>query len=420
VRPRVRRRTTGPRRTLKGFELALPERHLVDPPTSPYDALGPDALRGRDTVKWTRFDDDVLALWVAEMDFPTAPVVKAAIRDAVEREQFGYSRLDIETGLPDATATWSETRYGWEIDPRRIHLLPDVLRGIELAIEAFSPRGSPVVLPTPAYMPFFEVVKILDRPLIEVPMAVDAGRFVLDLEGIEEAFRAGAGTLILCNPYNPLGRAFSAEELRALSLVVARNDARVISDEIHGPITYELSHIPYASVDDEAADHSVTMVSGSKAWNLPGLKCAQIIVTNPRDEQVWSQISGLRTHGASTIGIAANIAGYNEGAPWLDETLSYLDQNRRRLAELLAKHLPEVRYQIPEATYLAWLDFGGLRLPVEPAEYLLEKARVALNPGIAFGSPGTGCVRLNFATSRAILEEAIIRISSAVERRSAK
>jgi cysteine-S-conjugate beta-lyase len=396
--------------------LALPERHLV---TSPYDALGPDQLRRRGTVKWTRFDDDVLALWVAEMDFPTAPVVKAAIRDAVEREQFGYSRLDLETGLPDATATWSAGRYGWEIDPGRVHLLPDVLRGIELAIEAFSPEGSPVVLPTPAYMPFFEVLKVLNRPLIEVPMAVDSGRFVLDLEGIEEAFRAGAGTLILCNPYNPLGRAFSAEELGALSLIVARNAARVISDEIHAPITYGLSHTPYASVDDEAADHSVTMVSGSKAWNLPGLKCAQIIVTNARDEKVWSQISGLRTHGASTIGIAANIAGYNEGAPWLDETLLYLDQNRRELAQLLTKYLPEVRYQIPEATYLAWLDCRDLQLPVEPAEYLLEHARVALNPGIAFGSPGAGCVRLNFATSRAILEEAIIRISSAVENRPA-
>jgi cystathionine beta-lyase len=410
------------RRTREGPKLALPSRPLIgnDPHSSPYDALTPAALRRRDTAKWNRFDDDVLPLWVAEMDFPTAPVVKAAIRDAVEREQFGYSRLDIETGLPDATAAWSANRYGWAVDPGRVHLLPDVLRGIELAIEAFSPPGSPVILPTPAYMPFFEVVSMLDRPLIEVPMAIDSGRFRLDLEGIDEAFRRGAGTLILCNPYNPLGRAFSIEELRALSLVVTKNDARVISDEIHGPITYGQAHIPYASVADEAAEHSVTMVSGSKAWNLPGLKCAQIVITNAHDEKVWGQIPGLRTHGASTIGIAANIAGYNEGAPWLDETLSYLDQNRRALAELLAKYLPEVRYQVPEATYLAWLDFRDLELPIEPAAFLLEHARVALNPGIAFGSPGTGCARLNFATSRAILEEAIGRISSAVEDRAPK
>jgi cysteine-S-conjugate beta-lyase len=332
----------------EGCKLAQPDRQLVDDLRStPYDTLRPDALRRRGTVKWNRFDDDVLALWVAEMDFPTAPVVKAAISEAVEREQFGYSPLDADTGLPDATAAWSAKRYGWQVDPDRVHLLPDVLRGVELAIETFSPPGSPVVLPIPAYMPFFEVVGMLDRPLIEVPMAADSGRFVLDLDGIEEAFRTGAGTLILCNPYNPLGRAFSAEELRALSLVVERNGARVISDEIHGPITYGRTHIPYASLTDEAADHSVTMVSASKAWNLPGLKCAQIITTNARDEAVWRQIPGLRTHGASTIGIAANIAGYNDGAPWLDETLSYLDQNRRALAELLAKYLPEVRYQIP-------------------------------------------------------------------------
>jgi cysteine-S-conjugate beta-lyase len=406
----------------EGCKLAQPDRHLADndPPRSLYDTLSPEALRRRGTVKWNRFDDDVLALWVAEMDFPTAPVVKAAISDAVEREQFGYARLDAETGLPDATAAWSAKRYGWELDPGRVHLLPDVLRGIELAIEAFSPPGSPVVLPIPAYMPFFEVVAMLDRPLIEVPMTSDSGRFMLDLDGIEAAFRAGAGTLILCNPYNPLGRAFSAEELRALSLVVARNGARVISDEIHGPITYGQSHIPYASVADEAADHSVTMASASKAWNLPGLKCAQVITTNARDEAVWRQIPGLRTHGASTIGIAANIAGYSDGAPWLDETLWYLDQNRRALADLLAKHLPEVRYQIPEATYLAWLDFRDLELPAEPAEFLLEHARVALNPGVAFGSNGAGYARLNFATSRAILEEAIIKISSAVEARAAR
>jgi cystathionine beta-lyase len=382
-------------------------------PDSPYDALGPEALRRRGTVKWNRFEEDVLALWVAEMDFPTAPVVKAAISDAVDREQFGYSPVDAATALPDATASWSATRYGWEIDPSRVHLLPDVLRGVELAIAAFSAPGSPVVLPTPAYMPFFEVVKVAGRPLIEVPMATDAGRFVLDLDGIDAAFRAGAGTMILCNPYNPIGRAFSAEELAELSLVVARNGARVVSDEIHGPITYGRQHIPYASVTDEAANHSVTVVSGSKAWNLPGLKCAQIILTNTPDEQTWRQISALRTHGASTIGIAANVAGYSAGAQWLDATLSYLDQNRRALARLLVEHLPGVRYQIPEATYLAWLDFRALGLPVEPAEYLLEHARVAVNPGVAFGSNGTGCVRLNFATSRAILEEAVLRIAAA-------
>jgi cystathionine beta-lyase len=288
------------------------------------------------------------------------------------------------------------------------------LRGVELAIEAFSPPESPIVLPTPAYMPFFEVVKVAGRPLIEVPMAVDADRYVLDLDGIDAALRDSAGTLILCNPYNPLGRAFSREELQGLSAIIARNGARVVSDEIHGPITYEQRHIPYASVSEEAADHSVTVVSGSKAWNLPGLKCAQIILTNARDESIWQQISALRTHGASTLGIAANVAGYTAGAPWLDATLAYLDQNRRALAELLATHLPEVRYQVPQATYLAWLDLRALELPLEPADYLLEHARVAVNPGIAFGSNGTGCVRLNFATPHAILETAILRIASAV------
>jgi cystathionine beta-lyase len=381
---------------------------------STYDQLDTSALRDRGTAKWSHFGPDVLPLWVAEMDFPPAPVVRSAIEDAVHREAFGYPRLDAQTGLPEATAGWSARRYGWEVDPSRVHTLPDVLRGVDLAIELYSAPGSAIVLPTPAYMPFFEVIKVAGRPLVEVPMAVEVGRFVLDLDRIGEALQGEARTLILCNPYNPLGRAFSTEELQDLSLIVARNGARVISDEIHGPITYGRTHVPYASVSDEAAAHSVTLVSASKAWNLPGLKCAQAIVTNASDDLRWRELSVLRTHGASTLGIEANIAAYDSGATWLDETLLYLDQNRRDLAELISSNLPGVKYQVPEATYLAWLDLNAIELPSEPAEFLLEHARVAVNPGLAFGANGAGCVRLNFATSAAILERAVLAIAEAI------
>jgi cystathionine beta-lyase len=272
-----------------------------------FERFSPESLRNRGTAKWTYFEPDVLAAWIAEMDFPAAPPVLAAITDAVNRQEFGYPARDADTGLPEVVAEWSKNVYGWAIDPARVHILPDVLRGVELAIEFFSEPESPVLLPTPAYMPFFEVPTVVNRRIVEVPLAVQDGRYSLDLDGIDRAFAGGAGIMILCQPYNPLGRAFTRDELQALSTVVARHGARVVSDEIHAPLTYGRSHVPYASVNDEAAAHTITVTSASKAWNLPGLKCAQLITSNAADEERWRGISMMKTHGASTIGIRATV-----------------------------------------------------------------------------------------------------------------
>ncbi len=384
------------------------------PQSCSYDGLTPNVLRARATMKWNTHAPDVLPLWLAEMDFPTAPVVHAAIRDAVDREEFGYPRNDAATGLPEAVAEWSARRYDWQVDPQRVHVLADVVKGVEVAVEEFSSPGSPVVLPTPAYTPFFEVLKVLGRPIVEVPMVLDAGRHVLDLDGIDRAFDSGAEMLLLCQPHNPLGRLFSRAELSALSEVVARHEACVTSDEIHAPLAYEAAHVPYASVSAEAAGHTITLVSPSKAWNLPGLKCAQAITSNDAHEERWRRISRVKTHGASTLGITANLAAYRSGAAWLDATLAHLDHNRRLLAELLHEWLPEVTYTLPEATYFAWLDFGRLGLPGEPADFFLANARVALSAGQAFGADGAGCARLNFATTTPILEQAVEAMTAAL------
>lgn len=243
-------------------------------------------------------------------------------------------------------------------------------------------------------------------------------RYALDLDGIAAAFEQGGVTLILCQPYNPVGRLFSSEELAALAEVVQTHDGRVVSDEIHAPLTYIGPHIPYASVSDTAAGHSLTITSASKAWNLPGLKCAAAITTNEADERVWSQISMMRTHGASTIGIEANRAAFASGGPWLESAVDYLDGTRTWFADVLAEHLPQVRYTPPEATYFAWLDCRRLDLPAEPSQFFLERARVAVNPGSAFGVPGEGFVRLNLATSRAMLTRIVTAMGSAVVERS--
>jgi len=379
-----------------------------------FDALTVEGMRARGSIKWTHHGPDVLPAWVAEMDFPAAPPVRAAIQDAVDRDNFGYPP-SAGGELGAACAQWQQQTYGWIVDPERVHALPDVLKGVELGITAFTPGDSPVVLPTPAYMPFFAVVAECRRPLVEVPMVYDGDWPMLDLEGIGAAFAAGARSIILCNPNNPMGRVYTREELLALAEVVTEHGAVVVADEIHSPLTYDgHPHVPYASLDERTAQHTVTLVSASKGWNLPGLKCAQIVLSNDRHEATWQTLPMLRTHGVSTLGLRANVAAYREGGPWLTETLAYLDGNRQLLADLLTEHLPGVGYRPPEGTYLTWLDFRALQLPDEPAEVLLDKARVAVNPGLPFGAPGAGHVRLNIATSRDILEQIVLAIAGAV------
>lgn len=372
----------------------------------PFDALTPEQLRARKTIKWNHFAPDVLPLWIAEMDFPTAPAVLAAIRGCVADEEFGYPALGADA-LPAATARWCERRYGWPANPEWVRTVPDVLKGMEVVIEFLTRPESPVVLPVPAYMPFFDLLQVTGRQKVEIPMSQqDSGRYVMDLDALEAAFAAGAGSLILCNPNNPLGTAFTAEELRAIIDIAACHGARVIADEIHAPLVYDGRHVAAASVCDAAADVVVTLMSASKGWNLPGLMCAQVLLSNQRDAEQWDRINMLHIMGAATVGIRANIGAYTAGGDWLDELLVYLRANRDHLNRALPEAVPGVRVSDPQATYLAWLDFRALKLPVEPAEQLLTHARVALSPGIPFGG-GRGFARLNFGTTRAILDRAI-------------
>jgi cystathionine beta-lyase len=386
-------------------------------PEFAFNSLTAEELRNRKTIKWNYYDEDVLPLWVAEMDYPTAPAVMEAINSGVNREEFGYPVMDHQSGLQQALAEWTKNRYGWSIRPDHVHILPDVLKGVELAIQDFTTPGSPVILPTPAYMPFPEVIRITGRDIIEVPMLFTEGQYVFDLDGIDAAFTAGAGSIILCNPYNPLGRAFTADEMRELATVVEKHHGRVISDEIHAPLVYGgRRHIPYASISDTAANHSLTIMAASKAWNLAGLKCAQLITTNEADEEHWQTISMLRTHGASTLGIEASIAAYRGGEEWLDALLLQLESNRDLLAQTINDRLPGVTMSIPEGVYMAWLDFRGLGLDEEPFDFLLREARVATNPGLPFGDNGRGFARVNFATTRPILEQALNSIVTAVNK----
>ncbi len=389
---------------------------MRDPDTLGFDALSEDSLRAAGGLKWTRYGPAIGA-FVAEMDFGTAPAVTAALHDAVDHGRLGYLTTEAATDMARACSAWQRHRYGWDVPADRITPLADVVAGLQAAIERFTPPGSPVVLPTPAYMPFLAVPGLFGRELIQVPMVERDGRPTYDLDGVARAFARGGRLFVHVNPHNPLGRVFSVAEQLALAEVVEDAGARVFSDEIHAPLVHPGAvHRPYASLSDATARHTVTATSASKAWNMPGLKAAQLILSNAEDAAHWEQVGFLFSHGASTPGVLASTAAYDAGGPWLEGVLAYLDANRRYLAELLAERLPAVRWTPPEGTYLAWLDCRELRLPTSAGEFFLERAGVAMVDGPECGTPGAGHVRLNFATPRPVLTTIVDRLADAVRR----
>ena len=382
-----------------------------------FDDVTLEQLRGTGGLKWSLFPDAIGA-FVAEMDFGTAPPVTAALHEAVDDGLFGYLTEPMVTRMATGWCGWAREHYGWDVPVERVRPLADVMAGMQAAVEHFSRPGSPIILPTPAYMPFLTVPPAIGREVIEVPMARDGDRYVYDLDALAAAYRAGGHLLVLCNPHNPIGRVLRREEMHAVAEVVERYGGRVFADEIHAPLMYDgRQHVPYASVSDVAAAHTVTAVSASKAWNLPGLKCAQLVLSNDADAARWTEVGRLAEHGAATLGVVASIAAYESGGPWLSEVVDYLAGNRRLLRDLLAEHLPEIGYTEPEGTYLAWLDCGGLGLGDHPGEFFLEHAGVALVDGPECGDAGAGFVRYNFATPRPILEETVARMARAVRRR---
>lgn len=382
-----------------------------------FDQITVEQLRAAGGLKWS-LHPEAIGAFVAEMDFGTAPVVTDALHAAIDAAQLGYLPAGLSDAMSTATAHWHQQAYGWQLTAEQVHPIADVVAGLEIAIDHYSAPGAPVILPTPAYMPFLLVPGELGRDIIEVPLLNAAEHHALDLEALDRAFRAGGNLLILCNPYNPVGRVFSAAELLAISEVVTRHGGRVFSDEIHAPLVYPgRSHLPYASLTPATAAQSITATSISKAWNVPGLKCAQLIVTNDADADTWQRIGFTAAHGASNLGVLAATTAYTSGGAWLQEVISYLDGSRMLLADLVAEHLPGVGYTPPEGTYIAWLDCRSLHLDGPPAEFFLEHAGVALTDGAACGEAGAGFARLTFATPRPVLEQAVTQMGQALRAR---
>ena len=378
--------------------------------TSPFD-IPLDDLRWRRSAKWRTFGPDVLPAWVAEMDFALAEPIARALRGAIDRSDTGY--MDI-ADLPQALGEYAAARWEWSIDPAHVLVVPDVVTGIAAAIGAFTAPGDGVVINTPVYPPFFSTIgQVTSRRVVEAPMARDAvGAYRLDMDAIDSALaQPGVTALLLCSPHNPTGTVPSPQELDQIARIAHAHDALVIADEIHAPLTMPgVTHTPFLTrpVDGLKA---VSIISASKSWNIPGLKCAQVVSGSAAVDARLRETTPMETiYGTGLLGVLASIAAYREGQPWLDEARTVIAANVERTAEVVRAQLPLVRHVQPRATYLAWLDCTATAVAEDPAKALLDRAQLAVTDGAGFGASGRGFIRLNLGTSPAILDEVLDRV----------
>ncbi|WP_430647604.1 MalY/PatB family protein [Agromyces sp. GXS1127] len=373
-----------------------------------------DLLRTRTSAKWRSYDPDVLPLPVAEMDYPLAEPIAEALHAAIRRSDTGYNSGSLP--VAEAFAEFAAARLGWDPDPARVTCTADVSMGIVEVLRQVVRPGDGVIVNPPIYPPFFDLVAEAGATVVEVPLSggIEAG-WSLDLAGIEAAFAAGARAMVLCNPHNPVGVVHPRDDLAALADLAARFGATIVSDEVHGPLSQpETPYVPFLTVSDAAREHGVAVTAATKAFNLAGLKAALIVTASERGDAVRASFPYEVEWRMSQFGSIASVAAFRHGGRWLDGVLASIDDNRRLLADLLADELPDVRYRMPQATYLAWLDLSALGWGDDPADVALERARVALAKGPMFGAlAGRGHARLNLACSPEVLAEAISRIADA-------
>lgn len=376
---------------------------------NPLTVLTEADLRRRTSVKWRMYAEDVLPMFVAEMDTPLAPPIRDVLTQALDEGDTGYPYGD---DYATALADFAEPRWGWRFDKEQARLAADVITSAVETLRLVTDRGDAVIVSPPVYHPFFHVIAHAERSLVEAPLGLD-GR--LDFTTLEAAFRHAASSgrraaYLLCNPHNPTGVAHTRAELEQVADLAQGFGVRVVADEIHAPLVLEGARfVPYLSVDPRG----FSLMSASKAWNLAGLKSALIIAGT----KALGDLHRLSEHvafGASGLGMKAHIAALRHGGPWLDELLVGLAENRRLFAELVARELPQVRQYPLEATYLPWLD--GRNLPIEEdlATFFREHGKVALYSGEIFGTGGQRHLRVNIATTPDLLREAVRRMAAAV------
>jgi cystathionine beta-lyase len=374
-------------------------------------------LQARRTNKWHKFPADVLPAWVADMDFGVAPSITAAMTRLTQNQEYGYAAR--EGVLGDCFVRRMQRRFGWHTDPADTFAIGDLVQATFSSVMAFSEPGDAVLLQLPSYPPFMRAIEDTGRRLIANPMRDNGTRWMLNLAAFETTPDPSTRVLLFCHPQNPTGRAYTRTELEAVADFAIRHDLIVVSDEIHADIVYPgNTHIPLASLHDAIAARTITITSATKSFNIPALRCAVMHFGAPAlKERFFARIPARLLGSPGVTGVDATVAAWDDGQPWLDEILVYLQANRDWLAQTIATELPGVTMRVPEATYLAWLDCRALELPCSAGQFFLDKARVGLNFGETFGADYGGFARLNFATPAPVLRQIVAQMADAVRGR---
>ena len=372
-------------------------------------------LRKRSSAKWREYPDDVLPLFVAEMDFEIAQPIRDLLIGMLNRSDTGYLGKAPELG--ENLASFAKSRWNWEIDTTQVFTATDVgVAVVEMARTILQP-GDSILINSPVYHNFYNWGRELKCEIVDAPLKREGLHYSLDFEIIEKAYQGGVRIHFLCNPHNPVGTVFPKADLSRLADLALKYDVAIFSDEVHAPLVFDPpGFTPFLGVSSTAREVGICVTAASKSWNLAGLKCATIITASEKWNQKALSMPEAVHYRASLFGAVSAAAAYR-CTEWLDATLVTLDRNRKFLQDELRAKLPGVGYRIPDFGYLAWLDLTDLNLGDNPTEVILEKARVAFNPGQSFQPGANQFTRLNFGTSREIISDAIDRIAGLVARR---
>jgi len=371
--------------------------------------------RGSDSVKWKKYGNEVLPLWVADMDFISAEPIQRALRQRVDHGFFGYTQPSQELCL--VIQERMKRIYQWKIQEAELFFLPGLVAGLNLSFYAFAGPEDEILVQPPVYPHFIKDPVIHGRRVVDPPLVQNGDTYEIDFDAFERMITERTKVFILCNPHNPVGRVYTLKELERMAEICLRHHLIICSDEIHCDLLYPgYRHIPISTLSPEVADQTVTLMAPSKTYNLAGLSCGFAIIQNPELQKIWKNITLGLVPSMNIMGQVAALAAFKEGQEWLDQVLGYLKENRDFLSRTIRDQLPGVRMTRMEATYLAWLDCRDSGISGKPFDFFLTKAKVALNDGVEFGRGGEGFVRLNFACPRKILTEALDRMGAALKK----
>ena len=372
------------------------------------------------SAKWSEMNknfgsNDLLPMWVADMDFLTAPCIMEALKDRLEQGIFGYTTRP--SSYNESIVNWLDNRFSWKIKKEWLMFSPAVITSISLLIQNLTQKNDKIMIQEPVYSPFHNIVELNERDLVISPLIkLDDGSYIMDYEDIEAKIK-DVKIFILCNPHNPVGRVWTREELTRLGQICLKHNVIVISDEIHSDIILKNhKHTPFASISKEFCKNTITCIAPTKTFNLAGLQSSFLVMSNPYYYEVMDRaFSTLDIKRNNAFSLVATEAAYNYGEDWLDELIKYIEDNVDFAIEYIKTNMPKLKVKKPEGTYLLWVDFNSLNVDEKDLkDALINKGKVALNSGSSFGIGGDGYYRINLACPRAMVLEALKRIEFAI------